>query len=124
MKRAATAMPTPLARAPLRVVRPRDAQHVYAHPRAEFARLTARGALHRLAPGYYAVVPQEYVGDEWSPTLEAAAAGIAAAHVGADHVVLMGLSAARLHGALPRALAVAVVAVPLQRRAIQLVDRH
>jgi hypothetical protein len=37
--------------------------------------------------------------------------------------MLMGLSAARLHGALPRGLAVAVVAVPKQRPVLHLLDR-
>jgi hypothetical protein len=35
-------------------------------------------------------------------------------------VALMGLSAARIHGAVPRALAVAVVAVPKQRPSLRL----
>lgn len=59
----------------------------------------------------------------WRPSLEAAAAGIAAAAYGIDRAVLMGLSAARLHGALPRAVAVAVVAVPKQREPMLLTDR-
>jgi len=42
---------------------------------------------------------------------------------GLDNAVLMGVSAARLHGALPRALAVAVVAVPMQRAKVRLRDR-
>jgi predicted transcriptional regulator of viral defense system len=37
----------------------------------------------------------------------------------ADRVALVGVSAARLHGALPRALATAVVAVGEQRRALE-----
>jgi hypothetical protein len=55
--------------------------------------------------------------------LEAAAAGIASAIYGADDVVLMGVSAARVLGAIPRALAAAVVAVPKQHRPITLTDR-
>jgi hypothetical protein len=35
----------------------------------------------------------------------------------------MGVSAARLHGALPRAIGTAVVAVPSQRNPVALVDR-
>ncbi|WP_069161801.1 type IV toxin-antitoxin system AbiEi family antitoxin [Nocardia altamirensis] len=57
------------------------------------------------------------------PPLEAVAAGIATADFGADNAVLMGVSAARLLGAIPRALAVAIVAVPKQRAARQLTDR-
>jgi hypothetical protein len=80
--------------------------------------------LHPLAAGYYAVVPRGAVGVEFRPTLEAAAYGIAAAAFGADEVVLMGLSAARMHDALPRAVASAVVAVPRQRRSLHLADRN
>jgi hypothetical protein len=43
------------------------------------------------------------------------ALGIAQADYGRGDVALMGVSAARHHGAIPRALGVAVVAVPLQR---------
>ncbi|WP_199521175.1 hypothetical protein [Jiangella anatolica] len=95
----------------------------YAHPRPEFARLVRAGALHRLATGYYAVVPDDRVGEPWLPALEAAASGIAAADEGIDTVALMGLSAARVHGALPRALGVAVVAAQRHRSALRLVDR-
>ena len=48
--------------------------------------------------------------------LEAAAAGIATAIYGPDDVIVMGPSAARLHGAIPRALATATIAVPSQHR--------
>jgi predicted transcriptional regulator of viral defense system len=86
-------------------------------------RLERRGAVHRLAHGYYVVMPQEYAGTEWMPTLEAAAAGIATADFGLANAILMGVSAARMHGAIPRAIATAVVAVPAQRTAIRLTDR-
>jgi predicted transcriptional regulator of viral defense system len=120
----AVGLPPQLARRPIAVVRPADAAEVYAHPRPEFHRLVRRGLLHRLTNGYYAIVPRDRIGDDnWRPSLEAAAVGIAAAAYGADHVVLMGLSAARLHGALPRAVGVAVVAVPRQRDPVDLVDR-
>lgn len=113
---AAIGVPPALAARDVRVMRPADAGVAYAHPRPEIARLTRRGALRRLAAGYYALVPQKNVGDPtWEPPLEAAAWGVAAADYGADSVALIGLSAARLHGAVPRALAVAVVAVPRQR---------
>jgi predicted transcriptional regulator of viral defense system len=83
------------------------------------ARLAARGAVRRLASGYYAVVPLDRWGDEtWRPDLHAAALGIAQADCGRDAVALMGVSAARLHGAVPREIAVAVVAVPKQRPAV------
>jgi predicted transcriptional regulator of viral defense system len=86
-------------------------------------RLTEHGLLHRLADGYYVVVPQDMVGRRWIPGLEAAAAGIAASIHDPDAIVVMGLSAARLHEVIPRALATAVVAVPQQHRPIALSDR-
>jgi len=84
--RHSTPIPPELAWAPMKTVRPRDAGDVYAHPRAEFARLTERLRLHRVANGYYIVVPQDMVGRRWMPGLEAAAAGIASAIYGADAV--------------------------------------
>lgn len=56
-----TPLPAGLADRPLRTVRPQDATDVYAHPRPELARLAARGVLHRVAGGYYVVVPQEHL---------------------------------------------------------------
>ena len=122
-KRRSTPVPASLAGAPLRTIRPREAEIAYAHPRTQLARLVERGLLHRVADGYYVVVPQEMVGREWRPSLEAAAAGIAATIYGVDNAVLMGISAARVLGAIPRALATAVVAVPKQHRPIALTDR-
>lgn len=75
-------------------------------------RTAERGVPRRAAHGYYIVAPQEQVGRAWLPGLEAAAAGIASTIYGADRVVVMGVSAARLLGVIPRALATAVVAVP------------
>jgi predicted transcriptional regulator of viral defense system len=116
MVRTALGIPPDLAKRSNRVIRPRDAQGVYEHPRAEFARLTDRGVLRRLATGYYALVPQDRLGDQrWTPGIEAAALGMAQADYGTADVALMGVSAARHHSAIPRALAVAVVAVPKQR---------
>jgi len=119
----AVGVPPDLLHSSLRVFRTQDAAAVYAHPRPQLARLTAAGVIHRLAGGVYAVVPPEFTGLPWHPDLEAAAGGIAAALFGPDNAVLMGLSAARLHGAVPRALAVAIVAVPRQHRPITLLDR-
>ena len=116
-------LPADLASVAYGVLRPVDAAAVYAHPRAQLARLVDGGLLHALAPGYYAVVPRPLIGAEFRPSLEAAAYGVAAAAFGADEVLLMGLSAARMHGALPRAVSVSVVAVPVQRRVLRLTDR-
>ena len=119
-----TSLPAVLARAPLRTIRAKDAGAAYAFPGPELARLADWGLLQRVANGYYIVVPQDMIGREWVPSVEAAAAGIASAIYGAPHAVLMGISAARVHGAIPRALATAVVAVPDQHRPIRLKDRQ
>jgi predicted transcriptional regulator of viral defense system len=100
-----------------------DAAPVYAHPRTQLARLERAGLLQRLATGYFVVVPQDRIGLPWRPDLETAAAAIAATAVGADAAVVMGVSAARMHRAIPRALAVALVAVPERRHPVQLRDR-
>jgi predicted transcriptional regulator of viral defense system len=118
-----TPLPTSLAQVPMKTIRPSDAARHYAHPRAQLGRLTERGLLHRLADGYYVVVPQDRVGRSWMPGLETAAAGIASAIYGADNIVVMGVSAARLHGAIPRALTIAAIATPQQHRPIELSDR-
>jgi hypothetical protein len=116
MSRAAIAIPPELARRRTRVFRPRDLADIYAHPRAEVARLAGIGAVRRLATGYYALVPQHRLGDPtWAPDLAAIALGIAQIDYGIDAVALMGPSAARIHGAIPRALATGVVAAPKQR---------
>ncbi|MFC0862246.1 hypothetical protein ACFHYQ_08055 [Sphaerimonospora cavernae] len=107
-----------------RVLRPIDAQNFYTNPRADFARLERRGALHRLAPGLFAAVPDDAVGSDWLPPLEAAALAVAAAGGRTDEVALMGISAARVHAAIPRALNVAVVAVERHRRTLRLTDRE
>lgn len=122
MRRASGLVPV-LARRPFGVVRPIDAAAVYAQPPQEFARLAARGLLHKVATGYYAVVPPHATDRRWLPSLEAVAYGVAAASYGPDRAVLMGLSAARMHGAVPRALAVAVVAVEKNRPDLALSDR-
>ncbi len=118
----ATGLPAELGQAPLRTVRARDVA-AYAHPRAQLARLEQRGVLHRLADGFYVAVPHDRVGEPWLPTLEGAAAGIAAAEFGEREYALMGVSAARLHRVLPRAIAVAYVAAPRRRQAMRLADR-
>ncbi len=109
-------IPTKLARRANRVLRPRDAADVYAHPRGEFERLLEQAVLCRISTGYYALAPLERLGDpRWRPELAAAALGVAQADYGRDDVALMGITAAHRHGALPRALGTAVVAAPKQR---------
>jgi hypothetical protein len=116
-------LPPELAQAPLRTLRPRDVT-VYAHPRQQLARLERNGLLHRLADGFYTVVPQDRVGTNWMPTLEGAAAGIGAAEFGAGRYALMGLTAARLHRVVPRAIAFAAIAAPRRREELRLTDRQ
>jgi hypothetical protein len=108
----------------MRTFRAADAVVAYAYPAPQLRRLEHLGVLHRLAHGYYTVVPQDQIGTNWMPTLEAAAAGIAAARFHPDRAPLMGVSAARLYGALPRALAIAIVAAPVQHEPITLLDRQ
>lgn len=121
--RRSSGVPSKLASFPMRTFRTADAAVAYAHPAPQLRRLEQLGSLHRLAHGYYTVVPQDQVGADWMPTLEAAAAGIAAARFRTELAPLMGVSAARAHGALPRALGVAIVAAPEQHEPIALVDR-
>jgi hypothetical protein len=111
------------ARAPLRTIRTADLARIYAHPAQEARALERRGLLHHLAHGLYCAVPPEHDPATWRPTVEAAAAGIATALYGDRVPVLTGLTAARVHRALPRAIAVGFVAVPTQRRSLRLVDR-
>lgn len=118
----APGLPAELARAPMRTVRPRDLE-VYTQPRVQLLRLQRHGLLHRMAAGYYAIVPTDRIGTDWMPTVEGAAAGIAAADFGEDGFALMGLTAARMHRAIPRAIAFAVVATPRRRKPLRMEDR-
>lgn len=118
-------MPTPqipsvLVSRPIRVVRPRDLKGLYVNPSSELARLEQQGAVRRVARGYYALVPAESIGQRaWRPSIEAVALGVAVADYGVDQVALMGVSAARLHGGIPRALALGTVAIPKQRPCLE-----
>ncbi len=108
-------MVAPLASLKRGVLRPRDAASLYVQPRAEFLRLEETGVLLKVAHGYYAVVPEASRGSGWRPDMEAIALGIGQADYGKEAVALMHISAARIHGAIPRAIALAVLAVPKQR---------
>ncbi|MCG2799416.1 MAG: type IV toxin-antitoxin system AbiEi family antitoxin [Cellulomonas sp.] len=113
-----------LARAPMRTVRAANLAGLYTHPGPELAILNRRGVVHRLAHGIYCAVPPEYAGGAWRPTFETATAAIATALFGGGVPVLTGLTAARMHRALPRAIGVGYVAVPTQRRPLRLADRE
>lgn len=115
----ARGVPDALARAENRIVRPRDLIDVYRNAPAEFARMVERGVLAHVAHGYYAVVPERQRGRNWRPAIEGVALGIAVADYGRDQAALMGIAAARMLGAVPRALNTAVVAIAGQRPALE-----
>lgn len=114
-------LPAELARAEPAVVRPRDLTHVWAQPRKELHHLAQVGAVLRLAHGYYAIVPEPARGRPWLPTVEAAGLAIAQVDYGRDHAAVMGVSAARLLGHLPRALGTATIAADKQRPPLETV---
>jgi predicted transcriptional regulator of viral defense system len=119
-KRHSAGLPPSLLEGATRVLRPRDAAGSYRYPGPEFRRLSSRGLLERLATGYYAIVPQGRAGaSDWRPSISDAALGIAVADYGRERVALMGPSAARHHGLIPRELSMAVVGVPVQRPALE-----
>ena len=92
-----------------------------------FAQLVRRGLLHRVGDGYYALVPSDKIGQCWQPRLEAVAWAIAAADDGPRSVSLMGLSAAKAHGALGgsgTSLTAGVVATTRNRAALDLTGRR
>ena len=99
-------------------MRPQDAAGLYANARADFRRMEITGALRRIAAGYYVVTPPDHISDSsWRPSIEDLALGVAVADYG-DDAALMGLSAARYHGAVPRAYAKAWIVTNVSRRAI------
>lgn len=116
----AVGLPVALTHRQLRVFTTRDAQAAYTSPRPQLKRLTDAGLLRRLHGGVFAIVPAEHVGRPWTPPLEAAAVGLEAARSGLEGAVLMGMSAARIHGAVTRGLGRATVATRTQRRPITL----
>lgn len=112
-------MTSPLAALRQGVLRPKDAHGIYVQPHAEFRRWEEAGVLLKVAHGYYAHIPEVSRGGSWRPEIESLALGIGQADYGKNGVALMHLSAARIHGAIPRALAVAVIAVPKRRPTLE-----
>lgn len=102
----------------------KSAAAVYAQPAAELKRLTDAGAVVKIARGYYAAVPIGKQATSWLPSMEDLAAGLATAVHGHGNGVLWGLSAARVHGALPRAIATGYAFGPTQHRPIALLLRQ
>lgn len=111
-------VPIVITRAPLRTVRPSHLAEVYTQPNTQLHRLAKQGRVLRLAHGFYCAIPDD-AGSAWRPTVEAAAAGIATAIFGDRNVVLMGMTAARILGGYPRAIATATVAVPGQHEPVR-----
>lgn len=114
----AVGLPLEIARRSPRVLTTLDASAVYSAPRPQLKRLTDAGLLLRLTQGVYAVPPAGREGGGWRPDIEVLAGGIGAALFGAGEAILVGLSAARMHGAVPRALGEAFVAVPRAHRPV------
>lgn len=113
-----TGLPIEIAGADPRLIRPADLRQRYSLPAKELSRLADAGVLLRLAHGYYAIVPEEYRGTRWRPSAESAGLAIAQADYGRNDVAVMGISAARLLGAVARAHGEAVIAVRRQRPAL------
>jgi hypothetical protein len=111
----ARTVPPQLLRDGNRILRPRDAGDLYVNPRAELAAMADTGGLRRVATGYFVAPPDsEVLNPGWRPTVEGVALGIARRDYEGKGA-LMGMSAARRHGIVPRALGVGIVAVPNQR---------
>lgn len=112
-------VPAAITQAPLRTVRPRDLAGTYTQPSVHLLRLEKQGRVLKVAHGYYVAVPDDAT-PAWLPTIEDVAAGVATAIYGERVPVLMHLTAARVFGLLPRAIGVAIVAVPRQHDPIDL----
>ena len=104
-----------LAQSDRYILRIRDFDAQYA--KQDFFRMEANGAILRVAHGAYVLVPERERRPDpgWRPPLERVAHGIAAAEFGLDQVALLGPSAARAHGAIPRPLGIATVSYPSTR---------
>jgi len=97
------------------IFRPRDFEDRWIHD--DMARMEANGAILRVARGSYVLVPeaQRRPNPTWRPNIERVALGLAAAAYGINNVALVGPSAARAHGAIPRAVGIATVSYPSTR---------
>lgn len=108
-----------LAQRPMRTARAADLADAYAEPRHELKRLAKLGVVTRLAHGVYTLTPLG-ARPGWIPELEVAAMAWATAIYGDRVPILTGLGAARFHHAIPRALGVTVVSLPVQHRSIDI----
>ncbi len=114
-------VPTAITAAPLRTVRPVMLEGLYANPRKELVRMRDAGLLVQIAPGTYTAKPDDIAAEQpWRAPFEESSMAYATAQF-ADRVpVLYGIGAARFHHAIPRAIAVTVIAVPQQHRPVVL----
>lgn len=122
-RRREIAVPTGALLQPTLLVTGASAAAVYAQPAAELKRLADAGAIVKIARGIYAAVPVGKQAENWLPSMEDLASGIASVVYGPGVGVLWGLSAARVHGALPRAISVGYACGPAQHRPITLLPR-
>lgn len=106
-----------IARSPLRTVGFQSLKHFGSNPWRTLNRLVNHGGLVRLTQGIYTAPPDGRDGRTWKPTLEAAALAIATARFGIRKAILMGLGAARFWAAIPRAIGITTVAIPVAGRA-------
>lgn len=95
----------------MRTTRWQDVDEVDANAARKLKRLEEIGAVTRIASGVYTVPPDGADGRRWKVPLEAAALALATVRFGERQAILMGPSAARHWGAIPRALGGAQVAV-------------
>lgn len=116
-------LPHQITAAPLRTVRPLMLRSLYANPEKELVRLNKAGLVTKIAPGAYTAKADNIPADvPWRPAFEHAAMAYATTQYGNRVPVLYGIGAARFHLAIPRAIAVTVIAVPQQHRPVTLTD--
>lgn len=113
-------LPKEITRAPMRTVRGVDLVDLYRNPAKELGRLAKIGALKKLTRGIYTAVPDIFDAETWTPLLNDAGMAVATALDGDRVPVLMGIGAARFHHAVPREIGTTVIAVPTQRREMEL----
>jgi hypothetical protein len=121
VKRAVGRVPAEITDAPMRTARPVMLRRLYANPEKELVRMRDRGTLVRVAHGTYVAKPDRIAPETpWRPELEEAAMAYATAAYGDRVPILMGIGAARHWHAIPRAIAVTVIAVPEPHRIVEL----